>query len=335
MLNYFFSKQRIIDYLKINYRIDVIALMRLSGGADINAALYRAQASDESLYFIKLKYGLYNDIGVTIQQLLYSAGIEHIISPIITKDDQPIFQVDDFTIVVYPFIEGQDGFSHQLTNDQWIIFGQALKQVHEFQLSPLIKKKLKQETYCSKWRVAVRAIYAYIDTKPKLTDAIALKLLAYMHENRDIIQRLVYRAEQLGQKIKEQSPKFVLCHSDVHAGNVVLANDGLLYIVDWDQPIMAPKERDLMFIGAGVGNVWNKSNEEELFYKGYGKTKINNDILAYYRYERIVEDIAEYTQQLMLTTEDVKNREIMYNHFLAMFEPQGVVDIAFKTDTNL
>ena len=31
-----------------------------------------------------------------------------------------------------------------------------------------------------------------------------------------------------------------------------------IYIVDWDEPIMAPKERDLMFIGGGVANVWNK-----------------------------------------------------------------------------
>ena len=30
-----------------------------------------------------------------------------------------------------------------------------------------------------------------------------------------------------------------------------------------------PKERDLMFIGGGVANVWNKPHEETLFYKGY------------------------------------------------------------------
>lgn len=34
-------------------------------------------------------------------------------------------------------------------------------------------------------------------------------------------------------------------------------------IVDWDEPIMAPKERDLMFIGGGVANVWNDPSEIE------------------------------------------------------------------------
>ena len=106
----------------------------------------------------------------------------------------------------------------------------------------------------------------------------------------------------------------------------------LIYIVDWDDPIMAPKERDLMFIGGGVANVWNKPHEEELFYKGYGKTEVNTTILAYYRHERIVEDIADYGQDLLLTTAGGEDRPEMYKHFIGMFEPSGVVDIAFKTD---
>lgn len=98
---------------------------------------------------------------------------------------------------------------------------------------------------------------------------------------------------------------------------------------------MAPKERDLMFIRGGVGNVWNKPLEEKLFYKDYGKTEINSTSLAYYRHERIVEDIAIYSKELLLTTDGGKNRIEMYKHFIAMFEPQGVVDIAFKTDESL
>src|SRR5205085_10126041 len=135
-------------------------------------------------------------------------------------------------------------------------------------------------------------------------------------------------AEQLGQKIQKHQTEFVLCHSDIHAGNVLIANDGTLYIVDWDQPIMAPKERDLMFIGGGVANVWNNPREEEFFYQGYGKTEIHKDILAYYRHERIVEDIAIYSQQLLFTADGGRDREIMYTHFIDMYESNGVVDIA-------
>ncbi len=149
------------------------------------------------------------------------------------------------------------------------------------------------------------------------------------------IRRLVDRAQQLGEKLQDQSPKFVLCHSDIHAGNVLIDGNNAIYIVDWDEPIMAPKERDLMFIGGGVGNVWNKPHEETLFYKGYGKTEVDSTVLAYYRHERIVEDIAVYSQELLLTKAGGKDRPEMYRQFIDMFAPQGVVEIAFKTDEGL
>lgn len=101
--------------------------------------------------------------------------------------------------------------------------------------------------------------------------------------------------------------------------------------MDWDDPIMAPKERDLMFIGGGIANVWNKPNEERLFYKGYGTAEVDSTILAYYRHERIVEDIAEYGHALLLTTAGEEDRQEMYKQFIGMLEPNGVVDIAFKT----
>jgi spectinomycin phosphotransferase len=329
------SDQRIIDCLNTDYGINVDQLTFLPLGADIDASVYKAQTYDKSSYFVKLKRSCHHDVGAIIQLMLHDVGMQQIISPIKTNQGQPTYHIDDFTLIVYPFIEGQDGFSQDLTNDQWITLGKALKQLHEFHLPPLIKDQVKRESYSPKWRETVRSMYTHIDTEPQITDMIALKLLTFMKEHRRILQRLVDRAEYLVHKIQRQSPEFVLCHSDIHGGNVLIANDGTLYIVDWDQPIMAPKERDLMFIGGGVGNIWNNSYEEELFYKGYGKTEINKEILAYYRYDRIVEDIAVYIQQLLLTTDGGNDREVMYRHFINMFEPCGVVDIAFKTDINL
>ncbi len=131
-----------------------------------------------------------------------------------------------------------------------------------------------------------------------------------------LIHRLVDRAEELAGVLQNKSSKFVLCHADIHGGNVLIDENNNFYIVDWDDPIMAPKERDLMFIGGGVANVWNELHEEILFYKGYGKTEIDKTILAYYRHERIVEDIGLYGQDLLLTTARGENRAEMYKHFM-------------------
>ncbi len=329
------SDPYIIDCLNTHYTINVITLDLLPLGADIDASVYKAQAYDKSAYFVKLKRGYHHDSSTTIQLLLHNAGIQHIIAPLKTKAGQPTHHIEDFTLIVYPFIEGQDGFSRDLTKDQWITLGKTLRQVHGIHLPPSIKDQIKQESYSPKWRDAVRSIYTHIATQPPIADEVASKLLTFMNEHQQIIKSLIDLAEQLGKKLRRQSHELVLCHSDIHGGNVLLANNGALYIVDWDQPIMAPKERDLMFIGGGVANIWNKPYEEEFFYSGYGKTEIDREIITYYRCERIVEDIAVYSQQLLLTAEGGKDREVMYQHFVNMFEPRGVVEIALTTDTTL
>lgn len=329
--NHLISDPILINCLNTHYGIEVASLTFLPLGADINASVYKAKALDQQSYFIKLKTGHQHDISVEIVELLQSAGIRQIIPPVKTVHGSPTQRIDDFTLIVYPFIDGQDGFCRHLTDDQWITLGEALRRVHEVEVPLPIQNRIRQETYSAKWRDSVRSIYLSIETE-LINDEIALKLQKFMKKNMQVICRLVDRAEQLGKKLQNQSPEFVLCHSDIHAGNVLIDGNNTIYIVDWDEPILAPKERDLMFIGGGVGNVWNQPHEEKLFYKGYGKTEVDLAALTYYRHERIVEDIAVYSKELLLTPAGGKNRIEMYRQFIAMFEPQGVVEIAFKTD---
>lgn len=329
-----FSDQRIIDCLNIDYSIKIAALTLLPLGADMNASVYKAQAHDKSSYFVKLKHGHQHDISTIIIALLHDAGVQQIILPVKTNRGQSTQRIDEFTLIVSPFVEGQNGFNRDLTNDQWFTLGKVMRQVHEIDVPLPVQALMRREAYSPKWREAVRSLYTYIESEPS-GDEIALKLLAFMKRHETAIHRLVDRAEQLGQKIQDQLSKFVLCHSDIHGGNVLIDGNNNIYIVDWDEPIMASKERDLMFIGGGVANVWNKSHEEEFFYKGYGKTEINIAIMAYYRHERIVEDIALICQELLLTAGGGQNRSEWYKHFVAQFEPRGVVEIAFKTDKDL
>lgn len=326
-----FSSQSIIDCLKANYGLAITALMLLPLGADMNASVYKAETESRQSYFVKLKRGHRYDMSVAILALLQASGIQKIIPAVKTSNGKLTQHINDFTLTVYPFIDGQNGFCYNLTDDQWITLGNVLKQVHEFDVPSSIKDLIRKEAYSDKWRKAVRALDAHID-KPLNGDEPALKLQSFMREHRAAIRRLVERAEALSQKVQEQSSEFVLCHSDIHGGNVLINDNGSLFIVDWDDPIMAPKEKDLMFIGGGVANVWNNPREEEFFYKGYGKTEINQALLAYYRHERIVEDIAEYGQALLLRPGGGGDRMEMFEQFKDMFEPNGVVEIAFKTD---
>jgi spectinomycin phosphotransferase len=332
--SHFPSDKHIIECLNVDYGIEAHSITPVYQGADITAALYKVQAQNQASYFVKLKHGYENESNLTLLELLYTSGIQQIIPPVKTIHGHSILPLGDFCLIVYPFIEGVNGFSRKLTDAQWITLGKVLRRIHDFDVPSSLLKHIRKETYSPQWRQAVRSFYATIDDRPRSNDDIALKFLNFMKEHRLVIQSLVDRADQLAHTVQKQSPQLVLCHSDVHAGNVLITKNDTFYIVDWDEPIMAPKERDLMFIGGGVGNVWNDPQEMAYFYKGYGNTPINSSILAYYRYERIVQDIAEYIQIFLKQNLDTshKNKLEMYNHFTSMFDPQGVVDIAFKTD---
>lgn len=141
------SMQSIIDCLGAIYNIKIASLKYLPLGADVNASVYKAQAQDNRSYFIKLKRNYDPNISLAITELLHEVGIDQIILPIKTIHGLQTHHIDSYTLVVYPFIEGEDGFSRKLTKDQWFMLGKALKHVHEVEVPLVIHLQLEQSNH--------------------------------------------------------------------------------------------------------------------------------------------------------------------------------------------
>jgi spectinomycin phosphotransferase len=329
MLKMPIQEQQIIELLKIHYGIDIQGAQFISGGADMNAFAYKANAKS-NFYFVKLKYGEYDEVNLSIIRLLHDSGIKEIIFPIHTIQGKLFCELDHFTIIVYPFIHAPNGFTQNLTEQQWKQLGKALRKIHNTSVPAAIQQHLRKETYSTKWREMVRSFYSKIELDMS-DDNITAEFKLFFKQHIKIIHRLVDTAEELSKKIRPDFDKYVLCHSDIHAGNVLIDSEESIYIIDWDEPMMAPIERDLMFIGGGVGNVWNIPQGISYFYAGYGETNIDQTILSYYRYERIVQDISEYGKEFLSQDHNNQSRLEMFKHFKAMFDPNGVVEIAFAT----
>ncbi|WBV71824.1 aminoglycoside O-phosphotransferase APH(9)-Ia [Legionella pneumophila] len=330
MLRNNITDQHLIALLKVYYGIDIHTVQLIVGGADMNAFGYKADSESNS-YFVKLKYGHHDEINLSIIRLLHDSGIKEIIFPIYTRDTKLFQQINHFKIIVYPFINAPNGFTQNLTEKQWHQLGKVLRQIHETSVPTAIQQRLRKETYSPKWREMVRSFYNKIGFDDS-DDQITTDFKTFFNQKIDSIHRLVDSSEELSKKIQLDLDKYVLCHSDVHAGNVLVVNEGSIFIIDWDEPMLAPKERDLMFIGGGIGNVWNKPHEIDYFYEGYGKTNVDKIILSYYRHERIVEDIAVYGQDLLSRDQNNESRLESFKHFKSMFDPNDVVEIAFSSD---
>jgi spectinomycin phosphotransferase len=320
----------IISRVQEEYDLDVTDLTFLPLGADLGTAVYRVVTDDGTAYFLKLRKG-FNEIVVTIPLFLKSQGIREIIAPFETKSNKGWADFVEYKMILYPFIDGTDGFHLELSDHQKRNLGAALKKIHQVEVPSELQIHLPQETLASQWRERLKSFQAQV-ARDTFTEPTAFKLAEFMNSSRRNINQLVERAEELASKLRSKPMELVLCHSDIHGGNVLISRNDKLYIVDWDNPILAPKERDLMFIGGGIDTIWKSQREEAIFYEGYGKTEINIAALAYYRYERVVEDLAVICEQLLLTDEGGADRERSYGWFTSNFEPGQTIEIADKTD---
>lgn len=301
-------------------------------GADLNTAVYRVVTEDGTPYFLKLRGGLFDPICVTLPKFFSDQKIQYVIPPLPTQKGQLWGDLPISKTILYPFVEGHNAYDVDLTDRHWAEFGTALKSLHTTVVPETLTRHIPKETFSPHWREIVRSFLACIENG-SYVDPTAIKLAAFLQTKRAEILDLVKRTEELARTLQTQSLEFIVCHSDIHAGNVLIGTNGALYIVDWDEPILAPKERDLMYVGGGLMASGRSPLEEEtLFYGAYGQTPLNSTALAYYRYERIVRDIAEYCNQLLLTCEGGEDREQSLQYLIANFAPNGTIEIAYRSE---
>ena len=315
--------------LQEEYTLDVSSLTFLPLGADMGTAVYRTLTDDGTAYFLKLRKG-FDEISVTVPFFLKLQGIKEIISPFETKSNQGWADFGEYKMILYPFIEGKNGFEMELSDSHKRTLGEALKAIHSVQLPPVLKRQIPQETYSSKYREQVKEFQRQVENSA-FNDLNAAKLAKFIKSKRNEIDRLIKRTEELAAELQSQHHEFVLCHTDIHGGNILIADTNKFYIVDWDPPLLAPKERDLMFIGGGIDDIWKNKRDESVFYEGYGKTEVDFPMMAYYRYERVIEDLAAYAEQLLLTDGGGADREEAYRRFTGNFEPGQTIEIGEKT----
>lgn len=327
--------EQIVACLQDEYGLPAVQVAFLPLGADLNTAVYRAATEDGTPYFVKLRGGIFDETAVTLPKFLSDQGIAQIIAPVATKMGQLWASLGAYRLILYPFVEGRSGFEVDLSDRHWGDLGTVLRRIHTAVVTPDLARRIQQETYSPQGREIVRRFLERAEGEA-LDDPVAAELAAFLKARGDEVLDLVERAERLALALQTRSAEFVLCHSDIHAGNILIDAKDNLYIVDWDNPILATKERDLMFVGGGQGFSGHTAQEEEtLFYRGYGQTQIDPIALAYYRYERIIQDIAIYCQQLFLTNEGGEDREQSLRYLKSNFLPNGTMEIAYQSDKTL
>ncbi|MBN1681855.1 MAG: aminoglycoside phosphotransferase family protein [Anaerolineae bacterium] len=321
---------KIMACLKVSYDLTVTGMEFLPLGYDSYAGVYRVQANGQ-LYFLKVKSDTVDELSVLLPRYLKEQGIEQVVAPLPTITQEPWGTVDHFTLILYPFIEGKSGWEVGLSDTQWTAFGTVLKKLHATRLTPELVKRMPKETFVPhpKWMAVIRQLHAAVGDQV-YDHPFEKQLAAFWKSHHHEINTIIDHTEQLGRMLQDKSPGCVLCHADIHTANLLIDAQGKLFIVDWDQPVLAPRERDLMFVT--VGGFVTEERAEALFFQGYGKTDIDPLVMAYYRYERVMEDLSAFAEHVFFMDVSDEKKQDSINWFMVQFAPGGLVEAAHKLD---
>jgi aminoglycoside phosphotransferase (APT) family kinase protein len=99
------------------------------------------------------------------------------------------------------------------------------------------------------------------------------------------------------QKIVTHTHKtMVICHTDLHGENLMVDDQGNLYIMDWENAMIAPPEHDLFFF-AGYDSFWDTFLPH--YTREFGPVNLNRDMFAFYYYRRGLEDLADWIIRIL------------------------------------
>lgn len=323
--------EEIIRCLEEGYGLRVESLSFLPLGADFNTVVYRARAN-EGVYFIKLRRGDFCGASVSVPGYLKEQGLKAVMAPLLSRSGKFWEVFNEFKLSVYPYIEGRNGVEKPLLDRHWIELGRVIGQLHSTHFPEALTAEVPRDDFSLEACEKVRSHLSLIDTRG-FKEPIAIEMASFLKSKAALVLRLIEQVEALKLAIEKQPLKEVLCHGDLHGWNLLIDKQEQLYLLDWDTLIWAPKERDLMFIGAGIHETgYTQREEEALFFQGYfqdyGDSEINQDAIAYYRLLRILQDIGAYSELIFLSEEGGEDRAQCFKYLQANFLPEGTIERA-------
>jgi spectinomycin phosphotransferase len=329
---------RIAATLDAHYNLAVASVTFLPLSLDDRAAVYEVVCVDGTSRFLKVTIGPARLPGLLVPSALVERGVPNILAAVRTGSGELCCPLDgdlSVSLVLFPFIRGGSAKVVGMSDKQWRTFGRTVQAVHDSSLVEQFRGLLGTETFALPSAAKVRRLFDFV-AGAQFESPAAIRLAAWWLENTAQIRHLLERAEELGRLLQSRWFELVLCHGDIHAANILVAVDGRIFLSDWDgppEPLIAPRERDLLFV---VGSRIARPvlpREEDLFFEGYGSVTIDRDVLVYFRYERIVQDIGEYGESVFLNEdlpEDARAEDAAA--IVAFFEPGGVAAVAEIVD---
>jgi len=260
---------------------------------------YQVEELGGTKYFAKVTPG--SEVSEATLQLVdrlhTQCHIENIVHPVKTKDDRLKTSFGRHTLVLFNFVEGENQRARKLAIEQYRVLGRLLAKLHNAttQVSDYPVKERYETPFVSTYERILKDVVK----DPVKGNEPQKELKNLLMPQMARLEREVFSLESAKHKAMAMKPKFVLCHGDLTPGNILVTPQRDLYLADWDAPLLAPKERDLVYL-TGPKMMFVMQGYKTILDKG----DVDDKVIAYYQHWRNVRDIAAYGDRILHVNRD-------------------------------
>jgi len=230
-------QQNLLDFIRDKYGIIATGFKQANRG--YFGETWRLDAAD-GRYFIKLDYSEPHKIiymnSFPIIQHLCEHGIDCISTIIKTIDGQLYSLFDAAVLGVFEWVDG-DNVQDERT------------KIPEYQMLAKVYTVPPDGLSIPREDFAVKSADLFYAQREKLkncqTDATVAGILCLFEEHHDKIEHRHKRLKLFSDRCQADMTHFYITHGD--AGGNIIMNGDKFTIVDWDDPVLAPPERDAWF----------------------------------------------------------------------------------------
>jgi hypothetical protein len=237
-----------------------------------------------------------NQQGNILHRLRREFGLTNISSIIPTSLNKFFFEINGFRLVLSDYIEGSNP-SYEPNTLHANALAHILSNLHSMPINAF--SELPKEQFNIDQAVGFAHWLDNESADKEIVDVIK------KHES--VIKEKLQLLKTWAQCYKNQHPDFVITHGDPHHFNV-LQNEKDVYLIDWDNVELAPREHDLWFYeNAPLMNYYSALNPE---------FKLDHDLCRYYQLQRMFEDFRYYLEDECSTeAQRTENKKIFLNHW--------------------
>ncbi|MFI7430029.1 phosphotransferase enzyme family protein [Micromonospora sp. NPDC049836] len=321
--------ERLAARVAAEFGLRLVSSAPVDLGADPAARTWRATTADGHAYAVKLTGGG-TPAGSVVAALLAERGVPGVPAPLTTRDGRLDAVHDGRRLTVVPWVSDEPAPDGDLRAAHWRGYGALLAAVHAVPVTGELAG-LPREDHS---HAAVGAAVRETDRRLRAVDGATAdrwtgEVVAHWRAAGADLDRLLAAVDRLGAELRARPAELVVCHGDPHLGNLLLGADGQVWLIDWDDAVLAPRERDLMFVLEGGPAFAPRGRVDEASFRaGYGPVTPDPLRLAYHLGVRALDDMWSWSAEAADPGRPEADRVRALRILAGLRSPSGLLTLA-------